>query len=71
MKAPTIIWAGTTTGGSNGRNISSAIRKILITETLQEDAKHVLRMKSVKGGEFMVDYMEFIPREILEFEGID
>ena len=39
--------------------------------TYDKDQKHVLRMKSVSEGEFMIDYMEFVPTESLEKENID
>ena len=70
MKAPSMIYT-THGGGKSVRYDATAIRRILGIFEFQEDAKHSFRMKSVKEGEFMIDYFEFVPTEYLEFEGID
>ena len=60
--------------GGDGKSVrydETAIRKILGIFDFHNDEKHIFRMKSVKNGEFMIDYLEFVPTEYLEFEGID
>ncbi len=69
MKGPTVIYCPAR--NVNARYDATAIRRIMGIYTFDKDQKHVLRMKSVSEGEFMIDYMEFVPTEILEKEYID
>ena len=75
MKCPASIYYSGEQGwyGSAGigRNKVSALRRILGIFRFDTDSKHIFRMKSVSEGEFMLDYIEFVPVECLETEGID
>lgn len=53
------------------RKSSRAIRKILGIFTFEEDAHHEFSVRAARAGEFMFDYLEFVPIEVLEFEDID
>lgn len=52
------------------RYSNRALRKILGIFTFEEDAKHVFSVRAARSGEFMFDYLEFVPVEVLEFEDI-
>ncbi|MCK9207235.1 MAG: fasciclin domain-containing protein [Salinivirgaceae bacterium] len=56
--------------GSSGRMSPSALRRILGIYTFTEPGNHVFSVKAVRSGEFMFDYLEFVPIEVLEFEDI-
>jgi hypothetical protein len=53
-----------------GRTSPSALRRILGIYTFNEASTHKFYVKAVKGGEFMFDYLEFVPIEVLEYEDI-
>ena len=57
-------------GGSSGRMSPSALRRILGIYTFNEAGTHTFTVKAVRGGEFMFDYLEFVPLEVLEKEDI-
>ncbi len=61
--------APNTTGrnGTNGLNL----RKILGIYDFTESSTHVLGVRATEWGEFMFDYLEFVPVEALELEGIE
>jgi uncharacterized surface protein with fasciclin (FAS1) repeats len=56
--------------GPQGRNSASALRRILGIYTFDEMTTHKFTVKAVKSGEFMFDYLEFVPIEVLEYEDI-
>lgn len=58
------------TYGENARYSSSILRRILGTYTFTEAGHHKLTVKGLSGGEFMFDYMEFVPTSALESEDI-
>ncbi len=56
--------------GPEGRNSSSALRRILGIYTFDETTTHVFTVTAVRSGEFMFDYLEFVPTEVIEYEDI-
>lgn len=56
--------------GDNARLSSSILRKILGTYVFKEAGHHTLMVKGMSGGEFMLDYLEFVPTSALESEDI-
>lgn len=56
--------------GSSARMTRSAIRRILGIYTFEKAGHHTFTVKAVRGGEFMFDYLEFVPIEVLEYEDI-
>lgn len=65
-KVPVPGW----TSGLNARYSTSILRRILGTYTFAEAGHHKLTVKGLSGGEFMFDYMEFVPTSALETEDI-
>ncbi|MCA1745671.1 MAG: fasciclin domain-containing protein [Bacteroidales bacterium] len=55
----------------SARLSSDALRRILGIYTFEEDAHHTFSVRAAREGEFMFDYLEFVPIEVLEFEGVD
>ena len=53
-----------------GRMSRRALRRILGIYTFPEASTHTFTVKAVRKGEFMFDYMEFVPAEVLEYEDI-
>ncbi|VBB44744.1 conserved hypothetical protein [uncultured Paludibacter sp.] len=72
MKGPACFKVITTgwTYGENARYCNAALRKILGTYTFKEASTHLLTVKGLSGGEFMFDYLEFVPTSALESEDI-
>jgi uncharacterized surface protein with fasciclin (FAS1) repeats len=72
MKAPASFKVINTAwyGGSSARMSRSAIRRILGIYTFEKPGPHTFTVKAVRGGEFMFDYLEFVPLEVLEYEDI-
>ena len=72
MKAPASFKVINTAwySGASGRMSRSAIRRILGIYTFSEAGTHTFTVKAVRGGEFMFDYLEFVPAEVLEYEDI-
>ena len=56
--------------GENARYSTAALRKILGTYTFKNAGNHLLSAKGLSGGEFMFDYLEFVPTSVLENEDI-
>jgi len=54
-----------------GRMNPSCIRRILGIYNFKEDGTHTIRFKSATTAEFMFDYLEFVPLEYIEHEGVD
>ncbi|MGC3979424.1 MAG: fasciclin domain-containing protein [Paludibacteraceae bacterium] len=72
MKAPAcfkVITEGWTSG-ENARYCDAALRKILGIYTFDKAENHKLTVKGLSGGEFMFDYLEFVPTSALESEDI-
>lgn len=56
--------------GSSARMSPNAIRRILGIYTFTEAGTHTFKVKAVRSGQFMFDYLEFVPLEVLEYEDI-
>lgn len=72
MKGPA-CYKVITTGwsyGENARYSEQILRRILGTYTFSEAGNHTFSVKGLSGGEFMFDYMEFVPTSSLESEDI-
>lgn len=54
----------------NGRMEDQVLRRILGIYTFDKYSTHTFSVKAVKSGEFMFDYLEFVPLEVLEYEDI-
>jgi uncharacterized surface protein with fasciclin (FAS1) repeats len=65
-KVPTTGW----TYGKNARYCEASLRKILGTYTFDSAGTHLFTVKGLSGGEFMFDYLEFVPTSIVESEDI-
>ncbi|MDP4272403.1 MAG: hypothetical protein Q8909_20120, partial [Bacteroidota bacterium] len=70
MKGPDTYWdyAPVWYGGQIARNSPSVLRRILGIYTFDKAQKHVFTVKAVREGQFMFDYLEFVPVETLESE---
>ncbi len=66
FKVPTTGWSY----GENARMSAQLLRKIMGTYTFKKAANHIFMVKGLSGGEFMMDYLEFVPTSSLETEDI-
>jgi len=57
--------------GSSARYNASNLRKILGTYTFSEAGHHKIAVKGLSGGQFQVDFIEFVPTSLLEQEDIN
>lgn len=57
--------------GSSARQNGSNLRKILGIYTFQKDGPHKMMVKGLSGGQFQIDFLEFVPTNILESEDIN
>ncbi|MDL2241482.1 fasciclin domain-containing protein [Bacteroidales bacterium OttesenSCG-928-L03] len=73
MKAPASIAAPdkTWTSAANGRMDKRVLRNILGIYTFDEAGHHTLTVKGLSGGQFMLDYLEFIPTSAIESEDVN
>jgi hypothetical protein len=55
----------------SARNNIHCLRKILGIYTFDKPGKHSFTVKAVIDGQFMFDFLEFIPVELIQSEGID
>ena len=56
--------------GGPARKEEGALRRILGIYTFSEASNHTFTVTGVKTGQFMFDYLEFVPLEVLEYEDI-
>lgn len=72
MKGPASFKVAQTgwTSGENSRYSTANLRRILGTYTFREAGHHILTVKGLSGGEFMFDYLEFVPTSAIETEDI-
>lgn len=56
---------------TNARLSSNVLRKILGIYTFNEVEEHKFRIKASRTGQFQIDFLEFVPVEYIEQEGID
>lgn len=57
--------------GSSARYNGSNLRKILGIYTFPKDGTHQIMVKGLSGGQFQIDFLEFVPTNILEKEDIN
>ncbi len=72
MKGPAcykVITSGWTTG-QNARYSNSILRKIIGTYNFNKPGNHLITVKGLSSGEFMCDFIEFVPVSVLESEDI-
>lgn len=55
----------------NARLSTEVLRRILGIYTFDSTSVHEFTVRGVQTGQFMLDYLEFVPLEIIEREGID
>lgn len=65
-RAPNIGWYP----GESARYNVVSLRRILGIYTFEEAGNHLFTVKGLSGGEFMFDYLEFIPTSAIETEDI-
>ncbi len=53
------------------RQSNQSLRRILGVYTFDKTTTHKFAVKAVREGQFMMDFLEFVPLEIIESEGID
>ena len=58
-------------GKKIARQSSQSLRRILGTYTFTKSGTHLFSVKAVREGQFMMDFLEFVPVELIENEGID
>lgn len=74
MKGPACFTAPQTgffSRTDNSRYEATALRRIMGIYSFKKAGTHVLGVKGLSGGEFMFDYMEFVPTSVLETEDIN
>jgi len=71
MKGPSSFRLGSWYAAPSARLSTNYLRKILGIYTFEEPGKHTFRAKAARSGQYQLDFMEFVPTEILEKEGID
>ena len=74
MKGPACFRApqsGFFTLTESSRYEPTAVRRIMGIYKFKTAGRHVLGVKGLSGGEFMFDYMEFVPTSVLETEDIN
>lgn len=58
-------------GNTVARQSNRYLRRILGTYNFSTSKTHKFTVKAVREGQFMMDYLEFVPVELIENEGID
>ncbi|MHB9142797.1 MAG: fasciclin domain-containing protein [Paludibacter sp.] len=53
------------------RHSTASLRRILGTYTFPKASTHTFTVKAVREGQFMLDFLEFVPVELLEGENIE
>ena len=71
MKGPSSFRLGSWYEAPSARMSVNYLRKILGIYTFEEAGTHTFRAKAARAGQYQLDFMEFVPTEILEREGID
>jgi uncharacterized surface protein with fasciclin (FAS1) repeats len=71
MKGPNSYKSPSGYGRAIARQSPYVLRRILLTITFDKTENHTFTVKAVRSGQFMFDFLEFVPVEILETEGID
>ncbi len=71
MKGPSSFRCGHWYEAPSARVSTAYLRKILGIYTFKEPGVHTFRAKAARSGQYQLDFIEFVPTEILEKEGID
>ena len=71
MKGPNTYKAPVGYGQKIARQSNAVLRRVLGTYKFDKAQNHVFKVKAVRSGQFMMDFLEFVPVEMLETEGID
>lgn len=72
MKGPASFEAASTTWFTgNARMNDGYLRRILGIFTFEEAGTHEFTVIAARSGEFMFDFLEFVPLEVIEREGIE
>ncbi|MBN2165443.1 MAG: fasciclin domain-containing protein [Marinilabiliaceae bacterium] len=72
MKGPACFQAANTSWFTGNARINSGyLRRVLGIFTFDEAGTHKFGVKAAHEGEFMFDFLEFIPVEMLQYEDID
>ncbi|MDA3853147.1 MAG: hypothetical protein PF444_02755, partial [Bacteroidales bacterium] len=71
MKGPASFKGVSASQGIVARNNIQTLRRILGTFTFTEASTHFFRAKGLSNSEFMFDFMEFVPTEMIDNEGIE
>jgi uncharacterized surface protein with fasciclin (FAS1) repeats len=71
MKGPSSFRCGHWYEAPSARMSTAYLRRILGIYTFKEPGVHTFRAKAARSGQFQLDFIEFVPTEILEKEGID
>lgn len=58
-------------GMTIARQSTKSLRRILGTYKFEKSGTHVFTVKAVREGQFMLDFLEFVPVEMLESENIE
>lgn len=58
-------------GKKVARQSNQSLRRILGVYTFEKTTTHKFSVKAVREGQFMMDFLEFVPLELIESEGID
>ena len=58
-------------GMTIARNSTKSLRRILGTYKFEKSGTHTFTVKAVREGQFMLDFLEFVPVEMLESENIE
>ena len=57
-------------GGKIARNSTASLRRILGIYTFEKAATHKFTVKAIREGQFMLDFLEFVPIEVIENEDV-
>jgi len=71
MKGPSSFRLGSWYEAPSARLSTNYLRKILGIYTFNEPGKHTFRAKAARAGQYQLDFLEFVPTEVLEMEGVD
>ena len=72
MKGPAVFHANSTIWfkSDNARDESTTLRRILGIYTFKTASTHKMTVRGLSGGQFMMDYFEYVPTSAIESEDI-
>jgi len=73
MKGPSTYFdpLGIMYGKTIARNSVHSLRRILGTYTFTKASTHIFTVEAVRAGQFQLDYLEFVPVELIENEDVE